>query len=99
MGTFGCIALFVVVLITTTIFSGYALSILWEWFFVPLLGAPKLSIPGAIGIALVVQYLTHQSISQNNGKSFKEVMLEAAGYAIAKPLVSLFLGLIIVQWI
>lgn len=28
--------------------SGFALSILWGWFFVPALGAPALSVPNAI---------------------------------------------------
>lgn len=40
---------------------GYVLSVLWRWFMVPTLGLPVLSVPQAIGIALVVGMLTHQN--------------------------------------
>jgi len=47
-----------------TILRGFVLSQLWAWFVVPALGAPSLSIGEAIGITLVVSFLT-SSIVQN----------------------------------
>ena len=35
--------------------AGYALSVLWGWFMVPLFGLPVLSVAQAYGVALVVQ--------------------------------------------
>lgn len=36
------------------VWYGFALSILWGWFMVPGFGAPALSIPMSIGVALTV---------------------------------------------
>ena len=44
------------------VLNGWVLSIIWKWFFVPTLHLPSLSIPQAIGIALVVSFLTKQDI-------------------------------------
>jgi hypothetical protein len=35
------------------LWHGYALSVLWGWFVVPTFGAPSLTIPQAIGFAIV----------------------------------------------
>lgn len=53
---FGAIAL----LAFGAVWEGWVLSVLWRWFLVPL-GAPALSIPAAIGVAIIVGMLTHQS--------------------------------------
>lgn len=37
---------------------GWALSMLWAWFLVPL-GAPPLSVAQACGVSLLVAYLTY----------------------------------------
>ncbi len=42
----------------SAIWRGYVLSILWIWFIVPAFGLSPLSIPYAIGFALVVSFLT-----------------------------------------
>ncbi len=44
-----------------SIWSGYVLTILWHWFVVPTFQLPELTIFPAIGIAMVVSYLTYQS--------------------------------------
>lgn len=49
----------------TTIINGWVLSILWGWFMVPILSLPQLSVPAAMGIALVVGNLTHQYNPRN----------------------------------
>jgi hypothetical protein len=40
--------------------EGWALSMMWGWFIVPVFHAPSLRIPYAIGLALVVGMLTHR---------------------------------------
>jgi hypothetical protein len=48
------------------IYHGLVLSIMWAWFVCPSLGAPKLSIPAAIGISLVVGMLTSHPENENS---------------------------------
>jgi hypothetical protein len=38
-------------------FKGWALSVLWGWFFVEKFGLPGLSIPQAVGVAIAVGYV------------------------------------------
>lgn len=44
-------------MVPVTMWRGWVLSILWSWFFVRL-GLPGVSIPEAIGVSLVLSYLT-----------------------------------------
>ena len=55
MKQIGYVATFCAVALFSVLFSGYALSILWGWFFGPVLGLPEIIIAGAIGIALLFQ--------------------------------------------
>jgi len=49
------------VLVPLCVFDGWVLSILWGWFVVPL-GVVALTIPGAIGLRLVVGlFVTNRS--------------------------------------
>ena len=54
-----------VVLVITALLNGTVLSIIWGWFVVPVFRAPSLSIAYAIGLGLVVSFLTARS---SNGK-------------------------------
>jgi hypothetical protein len=47
-------------LILATIWRGYILSILWAWFIVVGFGLPAMSIPLAIGVSMIVSFLTYQ---------------------------------------
>lgn len=85
-----------VVLVAAVVFSGYALSILWGWFIVALFGLPALGISQAMGVSLVVSYMTHQVPPKTEKeRSFGEEML----LAILKPLFALGVGWIILQFI
>lgn len=80
-----------------TIFNGWILSILWKWFMVPALGLPILTTPQAIGIALVIGYLTHKHTpsDDSNKKGFAETYLEVLFTGIAFGLLCLFVGWIV----
>ena len=56
-GTVGIVA----VMVGSALWRGYVLSTLWGWFVVPLFGLPKLAIAPAIGLSLVVGFLTYQT--------------------------------------
>jgi hypothetical protein len=68
--TVGFILAFLIAFVTIfPIFAAYAvlrgwvLSILWGWFIVPL-GFPALTIPAAIGLAIVISLLVPQDFSE-----------------------------------
>jgi len=47
------------VIAALAILRGFVLSILWQWFALPL-GLPEIGVAHAIGIALIVAMLAHQ---------------------------------------
>lgn len=48
-----------------SIWEGFVFMKMWAWFVVPIFGLPAITIPVAIGIALLIGFLTHQ----RNGES------------------------------
>ena len=78
-------------IVVTSILNGFVLVKLWGWFVVPAFGLPTLSIPVAIGISLIIKYLTiHRS------KTAEDVdMWEAYKFAISFPIMTLIIGWII----
>jgi hypothetical protein len=92
----------VFLMIFASIFNGYVLSVLWGWFVVPTFGAPTLGVAPAIGIALVVGYMTHQMrdrIFRDEDKkeepNFRQIMARGTAFAILKPSNALFFGWIV----
>ena len=67
---------------------GIAVALLWGWFLTPL-GLPTISIPLAIGISLLVGYLT------GNYKEDAEDIGEAVLDAILAPIFVIIVGFII----
>ncbi len=90
MGTFsivalGCVGLVAVVLLLA-ILRGVILSYLWSWFVVPF-GVFELSIAHAIGISLIVGFLTHEGAYQGPEDEAKGKLI---GTVLAMPFVLLF---------
>lgn len=50
---------FFFVMIAVTVFRGYVLSEMWEWFIVPF-GVKSLNVVHAIGLSMIVAFLTYQ---------------------------------------
>lgn len=74
--------------------SGYALSILWEWFIVPIFNVPSLSAPIAIGIMLIVNYVIYHHIEYKDYATLKEEVQNIIVASVVKPI-----GAIIVGWV
>ena len=51
--------------ILLAIWRGIVLKVIWGWFFVPLFGLPSLSTGQAMGVGLVITYLTLSSIKKH----------------------------------
>lgn len=78
IGAFGLIALL-------SIYHGWILSIIWNWF-VPLLGGPTISIPIAVGISCIVSMLTHSTDTDDEKRGERIAMM------LIKPLILLFIA-------
>lgn len=102
--TASCVGwLLIAVLLTPVhwVLDGWVLSILWGWFAVPTFGLPALSIPTAIGLRVILGYLTPMpgNHNQKDDKPHGERMAEAVLTVLMKPLIGLFFGwLVKVIW-
>jgi hypothetical protein len=88
----------VILIAVSSIFNGYALSVMWGWFMVPVFQLPQLTVAPAIGIALVVGYLTKQyddNSSDDKDKSFGYVLFKSTVIAFVRPLFALLFGYIV----
>lgn len=97
----GCIIIVVALLATPFLYAldGWVLSILWRWFIVPF-DAPVLSVPAAIGVSIVVGFLTHQITYKHgrDGRSAGEQLedsLSTIGTALVLPFITLLTGYIV----
>ncbi len=75
------------------VYRGWVFAILWGWFAVPLFGLPALSIPAAIGIAMVVSMLTMRSSDPAKENQWATFTAQALA-----PLFALLIGWIAKQY-
>jgi hypothetical protein len=82
------------------IWNGYVLTILWGWFIAPTFGLPALSLATAIGLALVVSYLTHQYLPKcaEEGDTWDKLG-RAFWHMLMRPAFSLLIGWVVKQWV
>lgn len=98
------ITILLLIMASTAIVNGYVLSVLWGWFVVPALGLPPLTIPSAIGLAMVIGYLTHQyspkdkiepEDEEERKKQKKKELIDAISHIISRPISCLIVGWIV----
>jgi len=78
------------------IWRGYVFSVLWKWFIVPVFPAmPLLSIPVAIGIALVAAFLAFQYTYSKDERSELEKWGGTFGVMLLYPAATLLIGWIV----
>ena len=72
----------------SALWKGYVLTVLWGWFVVPTFGLPALALVPAMGLSLVVSFLTyqHNATTQSKGTG------EATAHAALMPLFVLGIG-------
>ena len=92
----GC-AIYFILLPFTALLNGYALSMLWQWFIVSTFEARPLGILPAIGMAMVVSFLTKQynSAAHDPSKSHNARMAELITYTVLNPVFALVFGWIV----
>ncbi len=77
-----------------SVWRGYVLSILWGWFAVPAFGLPALSIPLAIGVALITGMLAENSTTPKEtdaGTTIAKIVLGPALVLLVGWIVTKFL--------
>lgn len=75
--------------------NGLALSTLWGWFIIPAFGAPALSIVTAIGLAMVVSYMTYQYNETQQAGNTTTALIKAIIMTILRPAMALGVGYIV----
>jgi hypothetical protein len=85
---------FAVYMVVASILRGWVLSILWAWFVVPF-GCPHIDIAHAIGISMVVSFLTYQHIESDSDKSGLEQTIALCVSGLLQSLFALGLGWIV----
>ena len=81
--------------------SGYVLTILWGWFVVPTFGMPPLALVPAIGLAVVVGYLTHQytpKAAKPEGDGKWDETGRVTAHMLLRPAFTLLMGWVVKQW-
>lgn len=86
----GLIILFPLLIIYSAIVHGWVLSKLWLWFLVPIFGLQPLNITQAIGISIIVGFLTHQ-VDIKKGKDDKVKLF----LVLINPFIILLFGYIV----
>lgn len=95
----GCFTMIVFTIIGY-LMSGWVLTVLWGWFITPVFTLPTLSLPCALGLSLIVNFLIHHPTNwkeiEQRGRAevIKEVVLPFFRAGIA-----LGLGWIILQFV
>lgn len=92
MKSIGYFTISVFAIVIGSLWYGYAFSILWGWFIVPIFHTPTLSLPAAIGVSLVVGYLTHQIIPEDKSLTATERLAKSCSELALKPAVTLGMG-------
>jgi hypothetical protein len=91
MESFGKFTLAVIGLVISTMFRGFILSVLWGWFMVPIFNLPVLAIAPAIGLSVIVTFLTASLPDEKSERSFSF----AIGYSLVFSALSLLIGYVV----
>lgn len=102
LGCFGLSVYIAVVSVLGYLINGIVLSQLWHWFIAQTFQIKDLTTVQAIGISLVVGYLTHQdgqSKSDDKDRDWISILVTGVVKVVGGPLLVLFIGWIIQHWL
>ena len=97
MKIIGYIASTIIISTYSTLLSGWAITKLWAWFMVTTFGLPHLTIPAAIGLALMVGYF--QTLPKRDDEKYWETLIKGVIIGTLKPLFYVGMGAIIKAWL
>jgi len=88
----------VTLMVLGALLNGWALNLLWGWFLVPTLGLPDISIVEAIGISLVISFLTSNptsSSSSSDDEDWSAIWGKVLGQTVGGPIFAVAVGWIL----
>ena len=94
MFIFNCLSL-VFVTALSSIWRGFVLTKLWVWFIVPVFHVPLLTIALAIGLSLVIGFLTHQYMRNTDDRPMSDQVIESFIHALMYPTMALLIGWVV----
>lgn len=98
-GCFGILVALFIGTVLSTMVNGWALMTLWGWFIVPIFGLPSLTIVQAIGVAMVISFLTKRhDLSEQKKRSTSETISFLIGASFLLPAITVAIGFIIHQF-
>jgi hypothetical protein len=59
------------VIVVASVLNGFTLTVLWDWFIVPTFHLASLTIPQAIGLGMVISFLTYSANSKDGEVDWK----------------------------
>ncbi|NEQ45652.1 MAG: hypothetical protein F6K00_19745 [Leptolyngbya sp. SIOISBB] len=92
--------IFVVALPLSAVLNGWALINLWGWFVTPLFSLPELTMGYAIGLGMVVSFLTYHYDTSSSNNSKESALAIASGALVAtvlRPTITVFVGWVVYQ--
>lgn len=90
----GAVGIFAL-LVISSLLRGFVLVKIWGWFIVPLFHLPVLTLLPAIGLALVVGFMTYQYQYSKDERSTGEKVFESILLTFLYPLLVLLTGWVI----
>lgn len=94
VGALGLVAMAIALIPVTIMLNGWVLTKLWAWFMVTGFGVAPLRLSIAIGIAMMVTYLTHQN-DGNYARKEGTKWWHSIVFVLLKPLVTLVFGYVV----
>jgi len=94
----GIIILAVIGVVGGALMQGWALSTLWAWFIVPLFGVPLMPVGYAIGVSLLVGTLLFNTSTPKSNMTTSEQIGLVIGKVFVAPILSVFMGWIVLQF-
>jgi len=90
-----------IVIVGGSIVGGWALSVMWGWFVVPLFNVPAFGIAQAVGLMCVIGMIVPRPNVNSDGKKYDtiEVIVMSFVAAFVPPLVSVGIGWIVYQFV
>ena len=86
-------------LVISSVWRGYVLTLLWGWFIVATFGLPALTLAAAIGMSLVVSFLTYQGDAAKASEGgVSERFIKAAAQSLLFPAAVLGFGAVVHQF-
>ena len=82
----------------STLLGGWVLSTIWNWFIAPTFEVTQLPFVPAMGLVLVVNYLTHQINENAVMGDTVERLIKHLVVAIIHPVLVVCLGWVILQF-